>query len=582
MRLLQLFLGTAFLVLLPSSLFAQARAPQKEDKGAVKEMPVKEPEFDSTPDDQKLLRDMGLGLDGPALLEYFKKRTFKEADPKRVDSLIKNLGAEEFDVREKAYTELLAMGSSALVGLKQAENHPDNEVKRRAGELRQAIEAKAEPQVQAATARLIAKGKPEGAADVLLAYLPFAADQSVIDEISKALGAVALRNGKPEAVIVQSLKDKHPVKRGAAAEALARAKVASQVPALRELLKDANPSVRLRIAMALVEFQKEKDAVPVLIETLGHLPPEQLWPAEEILVRLAGDQTPSVSLGTNEISRKNAQQAWSKWYEKHKKGLDLAKLDAPQTLLGYTLVVQQGLRIVNGRRAMGEVLELKAGDKEPRWRFEVPTYPVDAQVIGQDRVLIAEYQGGRVTERDFKGNVVWEKAVGGNPIGVQRLANGNTFIVMQNRLVELDRQGKEAFTLQRQNHDIFRARKLKNGEVVFVTNQGMLTRIEGKTQREVKSFNVGQIPVLFGSIDVLPNGGALVPQFHNNQVTEFDANGKEVARFPIQFPNSAQRLPNGHTLVASQQARRIVEFDRNGQEVWSHMTDGMVFNARRR
>lgn len=570
--------ATFFLVLVQGPLLAQD-APAKDDKPA-----AREEEPDTTPEDQKLLREMGLGTDGPALLEYFKKRTFKEADPKKVETLIKQLGHEEFAVREKAFAELTALGSSALVGLKQAEDNPDTEVKRRAAELRQSIEAKAEPQVQAATARLIAKVKPDGAAEVLLAYLPFAADQAVIDEIAKALAGVAVRDGKAAPAVVQALADKHPLKRGAAAEALARAKAKDQLPSVRGLLKDADPAVRLRASLALVTFHKAADAVPVLIETLAHLPPEQLWSAEELLVRLAGDQTPSVSLGTNEISRKEAQKAWAGWYEKHKKGLDLARLDAPQTLLGYTLMVQQGLRAINGRRVQGEVLEIKAGAKEGevRWRFEVPTYPVDAQVVGQDRVLVAEYQGGRVTERDFKGNVVWEKAVGGNPIGVQRLPNGNTFVVMQNRLVEIDRQGKEVFTLQRQNHDIFRARKLRNGEVVFVTNQGQLTRMEGKTQREIKTFHVGNIPVLFGSIDVLPGGGVLVPQFHNNQVTEYDANGKEVARFPLQFPNSAQRLPNGNTLVASQNARRVVEFDRTGREVWSYTTDGMVFNARRR
>src|SRR4029077_9522767 len=119
------------------------------------------------------------------------------------------------------------------------------------------------------------------------------------------------------------------------------------------------------------------------------------------------------------------------------------------------------------------------------WKFDVQGYPVDAQIVkvnGAERVLVAEYnlpptQGGRVSERDFKGEVKWEKNVGGNPIGVQRLANGNTFVVMQNRLVELDRNGNEAFTMNRVNHDIFRARKLRNGEVVYVTNSGAFTRI---------------------------------------------------------------------------------------------------------
>src|SRR5207244_742446 len=144
---------------------------------------------------------------------------------------------------------------------------------------------------------------------------------------------------------------------------------------------------------------------------------------------------------------------------------------------------------------------------------EVSTYPVDAQVVGSDRVLVAEYQGGRVSERDFKGNVVWDVAVGGNPIGVQRLANGNTFVVMQHRLAEYDRNKKEVFSMQHPQANIFRARKLRNGEIVMVANtgvNGMLVRIDSRTQREIKSFAVGQFGSLFGSIDVLANGNVVV------------------------------------------------------------------------
>ena len=57
---------------------------------------------------------------------------------------------------------MLSLGSRAMPGLKQAESSGDAEVKSRAAELRRVIEAKAEPAVQAATARLLAKLKPGG------------------------------------------------------------------------------------------------------------------------------------------------------------------------------------------------------------------------------------------------------------------------------------------------------------------------------------------------------------------------------------------------------------------------------------
>lgn len=540
---------------------------------------------DTTAEDQKTLKTLGLSTDGPALLEYFRKRTFKEADPQDLAKYIKLLGDDDYATRENAHQKLLILGAGALVAVKQAEASPDAEVRSRAVELRQKIEAKAEPVVQAATARLIAKAKPAGAAEVLLGYLPFAADQNIIEEISRSLAAVAVVNGKTEEAVVKALTDPLPLKRAAAGAALVRVNIKDPPAAARKLLQDADPLVRLRVGLALVE-NKDKATLPILVDLLAELGPEHLWPVEDMLVRLAGTDSPSVSLGSDEATRKKCRDAWKEWLAKNNDKIDLAKLDQVQALLGYTLIVQQNInRIVAGKRipAVGEVVELDT-QKKPRWKFDVPTYPVDAHIVRQDRVLVAEYQGGRVTERDFTGAVKWEQAVGGNPIGVQGLPNDNVFVVMQNRLVEYDRSHKEAFTLQRPNHDIFRARKLRNGEVVFITNAGMLTRVEAKTQRIIKSFHVGNIPVLFGSIDILNDGGVLVPDFQQNRVVEYDAEGKQRATFQVQWPNSVQRLPNGNTLVASQNTRRVIEFDRNGREVpgSAFNTDGMVFNARKR
>lgn len=542
---------------------------------------------DTSKEDQKTLRDVGLAVDGPALLDYFRKRTFKEANPKEMAALIQQLGDLDFATREKAYAGLISLGPSAIVGLKQADSSPNTEIKQRARDLRERLEAKAEPAIQAATARLIAREKPAGAADVLLAFLPFA-DQAVADEICKALGSVAAPGGKLEPVIFEALHDKLPIKRGAAAEALVRADVKKQLPGadkilpeVRKLLQDPEPAVRLRTGLALVT-RKEKEALPTLVELLDRLPPEQMWPVEEILIRLAGDKTPAVSLGTNDVTRKACYSAWSKWLSDNP-SVTLAKLDEIPPLLGLTVIVQQKNRVVGGRVA-GEVVELDK-DKQKKWSFEVTNYPVDAQVWdekGEIRVVVAEFQGAQVSIRDKNGNIIKNLPVGGNPIGVQRLPNGNIFVVLQNRLVEYDAGGNEKFTFNRANHDIFRAKKLPTGEIALVTSGGMYQRIDGATQKVNKSFQVATVPVLFGSMDVLSNGNVLVPDFQNNRVVEYNGESKIVNQFNVQWPNSALRLPNGNTLVASQNTRKVMEFNRGGTVVWQYDSDGMVFNAKRR
>ena len=366
MRLLTILSGLAFLVFL---------APGRGQEMAGEKEP------DTTAEDQKTLQAVGVGVDGASILDYYRKRTFTEADPTKVKDLINDLGSKNFLAREKAYGELQKLGPAALVALKQAESHRLTETRRRAAELRQMIEAESQPAVQAASARLICKLKPPKAAEVMLAYLPFA-DNSAVDDFSKALAAVATKEGKTEPALVKALSDKVPIKRGIAAQALTKAKAADQLPAIRGLLKDTDAGVRLRVGLSLAR-NKEKEALPVLVNVMGDLPPEQLWQAEELLLRLAGDKAPSVSLGTNEESRKACRDAWARWLEANKKNIDLAKINLDKTMLGYTLMVVQSFNVGRGQ---GVIMEMDNA-KKPKWQFEVPTYPVDAVVkIGRAHV----------------------------------------------------------------------------------------------------------------------------------------------------------------------------------------------------
>src|SRR5262249_31760705 len=143
--------------------------------------------------------------------------------------------------------------------------------------------------------------------------------------------------------------------------------------------------------------------------------------------------------------------------------VDLAKIDLARAPVGFTVVARQTLsRIVNNVRVLpiGQVMELDHNSK-PRWTIDldINALPVDAQVVGPNRVLIAEYNAGRVTERDFKGHVKWEKAVPSNPLSVLRLANGHTFVVLLDGAVEYDRTGKEVFRHHRTAPDCFRGAK---------------------------------------------------------------------------------------------------------------------------
>ena len=563
---------------------AVSQQPGKQDPPPKQEPKEKEP--DTTAEDQKTLRDVGIPQDGPALLDYFRKRTLPKADEKQIEELIRQLGDDDFVTREEAYTSLAALGAAATGALKKYAADTDTERRKRVIELTQKIEAKAEPAIQSAAARLIAKSKPAGAAEVLLAYVPFAVDTGVVNDIAKAMGSVAIVDGKVEPAVLKALEDASPAKRGCAAEGLIRAAAKDQLSAARALLRDKDAGVRLRVALALVP-SKDKEIVPVLIDVLGELNSDLVWPAEEVLIRLAGDKQPLVPLGTNEQTRKAARDAWQKWFAENEKGIDLAKLENPDALLGYTCVVHQTLnRVVGGKfkGVMYEVMELKP-DKSVRWKFEVNNQVVDAQVVGENKVVIAEYNRGMISERDFKGAVIWEKQVGGNPIAIQRLPNGNIFVVKNTGLVEYDRNRNEVYSYNHPQGNLIRGKKLRNGEVVFLINQGngRVVRMDTKNNKELQGFNVGPVGSIFGNMDVLPNGNIIVPDWNSRTVKEYDKDGKEVKSFNTgQFPLAAVRLPNGHTLATTQNPGKVIEFNAAGTEVWAHQLEGPVWNVRRR
>ena len=429
------------------SISQDAQPKGKDKKGPATPTIDQLLEPDTYKDDLNTVRQGGLKGEAADLLDYFRKRTLKQPDPKQVAALIKQLGDDEFTVREKAFVALLELEASALAGLKQGETDPSLEVRKRVADLKARIDNKAEPIKQAAAARILAKLKPDGMTEALLAFLPFSNDTMVVDEICKTLGAVAASNGKADPLLLKALDDPIAVKRGAAGEALIVGRAKDALASVKRLLSDKDSAVRLRVSVAMLALQ-DKDVVPVMIDLLGELPPSQLWKVEDALFRLAGDKAPSIAaLGNgHEAGRKACRAAWVQWHAvalKENAAWTWPSLVQDQAFLGYTLIVQLNNRIGGAavvRQGAGEVYELDRDKRVPAGKSSLTTQAVDAQMIGANRVLIAEYLGAKVTERDLKGDIKWEYPCGGNPIAVQRLANGNTFIAMPGRLVGVDLQ----------------------------------------------------------------------------------------------------------------------------------------------
>jgi hypothetical protein len=522
--------------------------------------------------DEQKLTDVGLATDGPSLLNFFRRQTLTAAARDKLAALVRQLGDKSFKIRDQASAELSMMGMIAVPSLRQAAISTDLEVACRAEACLRHIEEKdLRVGVPAAAAHLLAARKPEGATEALLAFVPSIEDDSVAEEVLAALAAVGVHDGQPDKALLQALDDPLPARRAAAAETLSQAGLAKQRSEMRKLLHDPDLLVRQRAALALAIAQ-EKEAVPVLIDLLAQLPPARGRQVEFLLFRLAGDKAPSVALGPDDTSRSKSRDAWAAWWQEHNGTVDLARLDGIKPPYGYTLLVMLDA---------GRIVEVDA-DNRPRLQIDGLELPLDAQILPGDRVLVAEHNGSRVTERNRNGEILWEKRVP-SPLVAQRLPNGNTFIATQPQLLEVDPHGRVVMMRGLPSGEvIMKAQRLANGEFACVTGgtSYRFVRLDSGG-KEIQSFPVN-VQTSGGRIDVLPNGHVLVPERDNNRLAEYDSEGKIVWQVPFRQPIAAVRLTNGNTLVTSFNQPRAVEIDRTGKEVWEYKTDTRVTRAFRR
>jgi HEAT repeat protein len=526
---------------------------------------------------RKIRRDAWAGwwrnTDGPALLAAFRKRTLSPDDLAMALSLVNQLGDKVFATRERAVTELVALGPKVVALLREATRSTDPErVQRAQNCLKLIAQSEDKHKLPPAAARLLALRKPAGATSTLLDYLPFTEDESMRVEIGKALKHLVVAAGKPDPILLKTLVDALPLRRAVAAEALAGAG-AEHWPGLRKLLKDPEPQVRLRVALALV-YARDKEAVPALIDLVADLPRGQAWQAEDLLYRLAGAKAPQAILGDDAAARKRYREDWNAWWKNHAAMVDLAQLDAVPAALGFTLIAEFA------DSGNGRVLELDRNGKV-RWQIDNLAAPIDVHLLQGGRVLIAESNGNRVTERDQKGTILWQANFPAQLQNVQRLPNGNTFIALSNAtVVEVDRTGKTVFTVN-VTGGCHAAHKMPSGQIVCLGQQGVCIRLDA-AGKEIKRFPLATQLQFWGGIDVTSKGHPLVAH-SDNTVKEYDLNGKVVWQANGNSITSATRLANGNTLIASYTGQ-VVEVDHAGRVVWEYRAQQGYhpFRARKR
>jgi hypothetical protein len=569
------------------------------------------PRTDRMPSDAAALAAAGLTADDPAqLLAYVRLRTLSPTDLGRIRGVIRRFAEDDFDERLKAATEAERFGPAAIGPLREAEADPDPEIAYRATETLKRLEKVPHAAVSLAAVRGLARLQPPDAAAALLKFLPMADDEAVADAVRAALVRLAVRGGGPEPALVAGLADPNAVCRAAAAVALVeggpvgqRVRIPDALPKVwAAVTAETDPDAKFQMAYALLTVAREKPAVAAVIDMIPDLPRGRLWQAEDLLLQLAGPAAPKVVLGKSRESLAKGRAAWAGWWAKAAAGTDLAAFRYAPRIAGRTLLVLADLR--NGVRGdrNGVVLEL-GPDQRERWRIAGLATPIDARMLPDGTVVVAEQNSPGVTVRDTGGRVLATRApavaVGPNKEGVyvqqvQPLPNGNLLLVGRNAVVELEKDtDRVVMQYARVQHDVMSARRLADGATAVVVQNAstpfncLIVGPDGKPATRKgpdgkaveRRLTVGPLDYRGAVTDAPADGRLLVTE--QGKVTEYDPETGKVVwdHSPSGQPRSVQRLPNGNTLLVTDgtggpsDPGRVVEVTPDGDEVWAYQLD---------
>jgi len=525
--------------------------------------------------EEKLLREAGVTPDGPGLVAFFRARILTPDHQEKLRNAVRQLGSDEFAVREQAVRDLIQGGRAALIWLKPAQQDADPEVARRAQRCVEEIEQTPYASIMAAAAQVAAVRPAPGLSEALLGCLPWVDDEPAQEILFQTLATVGRKARVADPVVLAAAGDKEPLRRAAAAFVLGQA-IQDQRPPVRALLADSDARVRYQAAASLLRGG-EAASVPALIALLAEAPTAIAWQAEDLLYRLVNEKLPTPApSGWDEAGRRQYRTAWEAWWKDNEAKIDLKQVNLDDSLRGLTVIAELDGAGMGGA---GRIWECGT-DGKLRWSLEQAVRPIDVQVLPGGRVLVAEHGNSRVTERDLKGKVLWEQRVASQPVSCQRLPNGNTFIVTYNDLLEVTPAGKEVYKTHVDGAMIWNGQRLPNGHVVYVQSNSLVVELDARG-KEITRVNVGNTGG-WASVERLANGHYLVALYSGRKVVEIDSSGKTYWECTVDSPGHATRLRNGNTLVASIEGRRVLEFDRSGKEIWRQATQGRPFHVRRR
>ncbi len=588
----RLVLFLALIALMVASLATPGDEPRRDTpivpNRAQKAKKEKTPAATTLSDDEAL-KKVGLPTDdAQPLLDYLKSRTLNDVDQNTIGELIQRFGADSFEERVQAMEDIQKFGPAAIGPLKSAERDLDPEVAYRAWLTLRKMEKVPHTQVAVAVTRTLVKLQSKDAAAALMAFLPMADSEEVVEVIRQALAELVLLNGEPDPAIVAALTDKSVVRRMAAYTALIeggnpeeRLRIPQAFPRVKEAIRqEANLEVKFHGLWTLLMVTREKEFLPDLLELIPQLPRGRLWQVEDYLDQVAGESKPTVRTGKTAESLNKARAAWQDWWKTHGDKIDLTKAPFTPRITGFIDVVEYDYRFGNCRvLILGPDMKEKIRFGGERSGAGLLSNVVDIKKTAKGHYLLVEMNNSRITERDSNGKILHTLNLP-QPLSVDVAPDGGITVVCRHQVIQYDKDYKPKWTYNRNQYDIMTGRRLPNGDVVFLTNSpqgGNCFRLAAKDGKEV-----GQPKSLGGRIQTLhsmdASGDNTIVVCELNRVVEYDIRGeeekaKELWKYDANNPSSCQRLPNGNTLIALQNQNRVIEVTATGEIVWDYQSE---------
>lgn len=566
--------------------------------------------------DEQQLQRASVATDTKSLLDFLHQLSADKPDPAKVPQFVSRLGAKEFNTREEASKALNAIGLLALPPLWEATKIEDAEVQRRARAGIKEINGQPRWELHLPTVRLIVKRRPPEAVAALLQYLPYAAQDEIIEEIWYGLDDLAVKDGKLDARVVEALRDPFPARRAVAACIVARRGTPEQRAAARQLLTDRSVEVRLRAAQGMLAAG-EKDVLPVLVPLLEEASIDLAWQAEELLHWAAEKTSPKVVLGAGSPEeRKRCRQAWERWWQAGP-AVDLRnRAGAPGPGLVLVTYCPPPRPILPGDPEYPRRVGLYGRDGTVRWQSVDFLNLAAAQLLPGGRLLLAQgpeqFEGDKppfrpvrkpskgVNERDLSGQILWQakgKLVQYEvPKWCERLPNGNTrFASTPLRVSEVAPDGEvvaEYHYIAIPDLSGDRPQGTKYGTLFCRTNVGGKEALEEFDFLDPQTVKrTAKIPLPKDCynwpyyVEPLLGGNYLIAIPHREKIQEFDRTGAVVWECRGTIAGHATRLRGGITLAGvgrrmGLEESLVREFDRQGKVVWQATVPGYGSRAR--